>query len=197
MVYDNTKNGLQTIMIDNIKVDIKALMSIGHDCRPKVCSGSPNCCSRYRIHVSEQEMETIVGFIPLTAKYTASVGDASSFTNVFEEEQDGSLVIDADENEQCVFAYTAESQEILCALHTAALDLGMSPFEVKPKCCTIWPLTLTDEPVPTLSVDNHFESFPCNRKKTAAQGIDSGIKETIRVYFGDTFLDELLEKLQT
>jgi len=187
---------MQTVVIDGVIIDIEALMSIAHRCRPVVCKGRPNCCSRYRIHVSEREMETIVGFIPLTAKYTSSIGDPSSYHNVFEEEADGSLVIDADENEQCVFAYETETEEILCSLHTAALDVGAPPFEVKPKCCSIWPLTLTGGPAPMLSIDNRFESFPCNRRKRVIEGIDSGIKETIRIYFGDPFLNELLAKLR-
>ncbi|MBW2177213.1 MAG: hypothetical protein JRH03_09755 [Deltaproteobacteria bacterium] len=187
-------NGQPKIVVDGIRVDMQALKSIQHRCLPEVCRGAPNCCSRYQIHVGEKELETIVGFLPLVEKYTASIGKDLEYENVFDAVGNGCFIIDADENEQCVFAYTTAAEETLCSLHSAAIDLDLSPLDVKPKCCSIWPLTLSDGPEPELSVDPKFTSFPCNRKKPAPEGIDSGIQETIRIYFGESFLSELLAK---
>lgn len=184
----------QKIIVDGIRVDMRALMAIEHRCLPELCRGAPNCCSRYQIHIREEELEKIVGFLPLVEKYTASIGNEREYENVFEEVEDGGFIIDADENEQCVFAYITAAKEILCSLHSAAIDFGLPPFDVKPKCCSIWPLTLTEDPEPVLSVDAGFASFPCNRKKTMPEGIDSGIKDTIRIYFGESFLSALLAK---
>ena len=181
-------------MVGNIRVDVQALMSIQHCCLPGVCKGAPSCCSCFQIHVNEKELETIVGFLPLVEKYTASIGGEKGYDNVFEEDEDGLFLIDADENEQCVFAYSNEAEETVCSLHSAALELGLPPVEVKPRCCSLWPLALTEGPVPVLSINAQFASFPCNLKKPALGGIDEGIQETIRIYFGDSFLSELLSK---
>jgi len=184
----------QTIMVGNIRVDVQALMSIQHCCLPGVCKGVPSCCSCFQIHVNEKELETIVGFLPLVEKYTASIGSAQEYDNIFDEAEDGCFIIDVDENEKCVFAYSTAIGETLCSLHSAALELGLPPVDVKPKCCSLWPLALSGGPHPVLSINALFDSFPCNHKKTVLEGIDDGVQETIHVYFGAAFLRELLSK---
>ncbi|MEN8245975.1 MAG: hypothetical protein ABFS43_13865 [Thermodesulfobacteriota bacterium] len=195
MCATDSKTGMeQPVRVGNIRVDVPALMSIRHCCRPGVCKGTPNCCSCFQIHVDEEELETIVGFLPLVEQYTSSISGELDYDNVFEEAEDGCFLIDADENERCVFAYTNEAEETLCSLHSAAIDLGLPPVDVKPKCCSLWPLALTGGPYPVLSINALFGSFPCNRKKAIPKGIDDGIQETIRIYFGESFLSELLSK---
>jgi len=181
-------------MVDTLRVNVPALMSIQHCCLPGVCKGKPNCCSCFQIHVDEKELETIVGFLPLSEKYTAAIGGEKGYDNVFEEDEDGLFLIDVDENEQCVFAYSNEAKETVCSLHSAALELGLPPVDVKPKCCSLWPLALSGGPHPVLSINALSDSFPCNHEKAVSEGIDEGIQETIRIYFGDSFLSELLSK---
>ena len=182
------------VIVGNIQVDVPALLSIRHHCRPGVCKGKPNCCSCFQIHVDEKEMETIVGFLPLVEKYTPSISDEPGYDNVFEEAEDGIFLIDADADEQCVFAYMNEAEETLCSLHSAAIELGLPPVDIKPRCCSLWPLALTGGPQPILSINKLYESFPCNHKKAIPTCIDTGIQETIRIYFGASFLSELLSK---
>lgn len=182
------------VVVDNIRIDVAALMSIRHRCTPGVCKGKPNCCSCFQIHVDEKELETIVGFLPLVEKYTSSIGGDRGYDNVFEEAEAGCFLIDVDEHEQCVFAYVNEAGETLCSLHSAAIEVGLPPVAVKPKCCSLWPLALTDEHRPVLSINRLFAAFPCNHKKAVPTGIDAGIQETIRIYFGTSFLAELLSK---
>ena len=182
------------VTVDGIRVDVAALRSISHRCRPEICRGTPNCCSRFTIHIGAIELETIVGFLPLVQKYKPCVGDAGDYENVFEEDEEGGFVIDADEDERCVFAYDARQGEVLCSLHSAAVDLGMAPVDVKPKCCSLWPLALSAGPRPVLSVNRLALSFPCNRRKTGGH-IDGGIQETIRIYFGAFFLEKLMAKV--
>jgi hypothetical protein len=193
-VPDEGADMKEDLIVSNIRIDVAALMSIRHRCLPGVCKGKPNCCSCFQIHVDEKEMEAIVGFLPLVEKYTPSIGGAPGYDNVFEEDEDGSFLIDADEDEQCVFAYMNEAEETLCSLHSAAIELGLPPVDVKPKCCSLWPLALTGGPHPVLSINKLFESFPCNHKKTTPTGMDSGIQEAIRIYFGASFLSELLSR---
>ena len=182
------------VSVGNVRIDVKALMSIRHRCRPRVCKGMPNCCSRFQIHVEEKELETIVGFLPLAEKFAPSLNCKGGYDNVFEEAEDGSFFIDADENERCVFAYSTTEGETLCSLHSAAIDLGLPPVDVKPRCCSLWPLALTKGPQPVLSINTLFNAFPCNHQKAVSKGIDPGIQETIRTYFGASFLSELLYK---
>ena len=113
----------QQVMVNGIRIDVPALMSIRHGCQPAVCKGKPNCCSCFQIHVDEKEIETIVGVLPLAEKYTDSIGGEKGYDNVFEEDEDGLFLVDADEDEQCVFAYMNGREEILCSLHSAAIDL--------------------------------------------------------------------------
>lgn len=185
----------QQVIVSGIRIDVPALRSIRHGCRPAKCKGKPNCCSCFQIHVDEKELETIVGFLPLAEKYAASIGGEKGYDNVFEEDEDGLFLVDADENEQCVFAYMNDRKEILCSLHSAAIDLGLPPVDVKPKCCSLWPLALTSGPDPVLSINVLYATFPCNSKKAVPEGIDDGIQETIQNYFGASFLAELLTKV--
>jgi len=189
----NTGTG-QQVMVGNIRVDVPALKSIQHRCLPGVCKGMPSCCSCFQIHVNEKELETIVGFLPLAEKYTPSIGSAQAYDNIFDEAEDGCFIIDVDDNEKCVFAYSTSTGETLCSLHSAALDIGLLPVDVKPRCCSLWPLALTEGPEPVLSVNAQFASFPCNRKKPVLEGIDDNIQEMIHVYFGASFLCDLLSK---
>ena len=185
---------LNEVVVNNIRIDVPALMSIRHRCRPGVCKGRPNCCSCFQIHVDEKELETIVGFLPLVEKYTPSIRSKPGYDNVFEEAEEGCFLIDADDDEQCVFAYMNAAEETLCSLHSAAIDMGLPPVDVKPKCCSLWPLAITGRPHPVLSINTLYASFPCNSKKANPTGIDAGIQETIRIYFGESFLSELLSK---
>ena len=183
------------ITVGHIRVDAVALMSIRHRCRPRVCKGRPNCCSRFQIHVGAEELETIVGFLPLARKYAPFIGNEDGYDNIFEEAEEDSFLIDADENEQCVFAYLTSAGETLCSLHSAALDLGLPPVDVKPRCCSLWPLALTDGPQRVLSINTLSGQFPCNQKNAVSGGMDRGIRETIRNYFGTSFLSELIFKI--
>ncbi|MCG6911039.1 MAG: hypothetical protein LJE94_13065 [Deltaproteobacteria bacterium] len=179
------------VIVDGILVDVTALKSIRHRCLPEGCRETVNCCSCFRIHIGEEELKTIVGFLPLVKAYKPSIGREEDDDNVFEEDGDGGYIVDADEDERCVFAYSGRKGETLCSLHSAAVDMDMPPVNVKPKCCSLWPLALSCGPVPELSVNLLATSFPCNRKH-AGEDIDEGIKETIRIYFGTSFLERLL-----
>lgn len=193
-LIENPGDEHRYVPVGGILVDAAALRSIRHCCLPEICRGAPNCCSRFTIHIDAAELETIVGFLPLVETYKPSIGDGESYDNVFEEDEDGGFVIDADEDERCVFAYAARQGETLCSLHSAAVDLGMEPLDVKPKCCSLWPLALSSGPRPVLSINQLALAFPCNRKK-AGDDIDGGIQETIRIFFGSSFLENLMSAL--
>ena len=108
---DSKRGREQTIMVGNVRVDVQALMSIQHCCLPGVFKGPnrPFVLSEYSLN--ELELETIVGFLPLVEKYTASIGSVQEYDNIFDEAEDGCFIIDVDENEKCVFAYSTATGE--------------------------------------------------------------------------------------
>jgi hypothetical protein len=111
---------------------------------------------------------------------------------VFEECDDASFCIDANEDESCVFTYAKSSGETFCALHSVALDLRVSPVDLKPMACSLWPLTLSEEPEPDLSVDINWREFPCNTLSGNEHRMDAGVINIIASCFGVSFLRQLL-----
>ncbi len=179
-------------IIHGIRVDLAALKTIHHKCRPDACRNCPSCCSRYVPHVNLAELERIVGYFPIIARYTDSIKNGHGFRNVFEECDDASYCIDANEDESCVFTYARPSGETLCALHSVALDLRISPVDLKPKACSLWPLTLSEEPEPELSVDRNWREFPCNTLSDHGHQLDAGVIDIIASCFGVSFIKQLL-----
>jgi len=179
-------------IIHGIRVDRAALQTIRHKCHPDACRNRPSCCSRYVPHVNQVELERIVGCFPQIARYAGSIKNGNGYKNVFEEFDDGTYRIDAKEDESCVFSYARSSGETLCALHSVALDLRISPVDLKPKACSLWPLTLSEEPEPELSVDRNWREFPCNTLSDNGHRIDAGVINIIASCFGVSFLKQLL-----
>lgn len=179
-------------IIHGIRVDHIALQTIRHKCHPEACRDCPSCCSRYIPHVSQSKLDRIVGCFPNIARYTNSIKNGHGFKNVFEECDDASYCIDANEDESCVFTYTKPSGETFCALHSVALDLRISPVDLKPKACSLWPLTLSDEAEPELSVDRNWREFPCNTLSDNGNRMDAGIMNIVASCFGVSFLKQLL-----
>jgi len=179
-------------IIHGIRVDLAALKTICHKCHPESCRNRSCCCSRYVPHVNQVELERIVGCFPIIACYTNSIKNGHGFKNVFEECDDASFCIDANEDESCIFTYARSSGETLCALHSVALDLRISPVDFKPKACSLWPLTLSEEPEPELSVDRNWRDFPCNTLSDSDHRLDSGIINIIASCFGVSFLKQLI-----
>jgi hypothetical protein len=181
-------------IIHGIRVDLAALQTIHHKCQPETCKNCLSCCSRYAPHVTQSELERIVGCFPIIARYTSRIKNSLGFKNVFEECDDASYCIDANEDESCVFTYARPSGETLCALHSVALDLRISPVDLKPKACSLWPLTLSEETEPELSVDRNWREFPCNTLSDNGCRMDAGVMSIVASCFGVSFLKQLLSE---
>lgn len=179
-------------VVHGISVDLSALQTIQHKCSPDACRNRPSCCSRYVPHVNRAELERIVGCFPQITCYTSSIKNGNGYKNVFEEFDDGTYRIDAKEDESCVFTYAKPSGETLCALHSAALDLRIAPVDLKPKACSLWPLILSEETKPELSVDRNWREFPCNTLSENDRRMDTGVMNIVASCFGVSFLRQLL-----
>jgi hypothetical protein len=185
------------IRIDGVRVDVDALVGIAHTCIPERCRDRRSCCACYEVCVGKSEMSPIVGCLPQAAKYNPALRDGSSCIDPFEETDEGAhAALATDPDGACVFAYKGTRGETWCALHSAALDLGLRPLDVKPQSCWLWPLALTESKPLVLGVQEDAFSFPCNRRRSrTSRQLHRGIAEIVEAVFGEEFLVRLNEHL--
>jgi hypothetical protein len=177
------------VRIGRLNVDLAGLHSLAHNCRPESCRAS--CCSVYAVHVTDEEMARMVGYMPLAHKYARNLKQGREWRNLFQEEDDGTLLMDTNRDGFCLFCYHLNGFA-LCSLHSAALDLGQNPAHVKPECCHLWPLALEEGRRDTLTVHDDAFDFPCNRRRTARSGrLHQGVREIVAGLYGDDFLTEV------
>lgn len=180
-------------IIQGMAIDLEAIRSIRHACRPALCREMGGCCGQYEIAVDARELPSLVGFLPQAAEFAPHLKTRDGYLNVFDEERPRYVVIDPMEDGLCSFAYRTSDGAAWCSLHSAAVKRGLSPARVKPLCCTLWPLSLEQRPRRTLTVHPEALSFPCNEYQApAANSLDSGIAEIIRAVWGDRFLQRLM-----
>ncbi len=183
-------------VINNLVVDIGSLLSLEHSCDPKLCSSSKSCCSCFQVFITKDELERLVGFMPEASAYTKNLKTGGSYSNVFDEEDEGLFSIETDDAGLCVFGYRAGGDGTFCSLHSAALKMDLKPEEVKPFDCMLWPLALTEEKPLTLTIDNDAFDFPCNKKRApGALSLDSGVEDIIIRLYGEKFLKEINNRI--
>jgi len=182
--------------IDGYRVDLEALATTAHCCDPLLCRRTGSCCAEYEIWVSRAEMERMVGMMPQAARFARRLrrGDGE-LENVFRELGPDTYALEEGEDGICPFAYAGSRGERLCSLHSAALEAGLPPQAVKPHCCFTWPLAISGESPPVISIQVDALNFPCNRRREPDGGLDEGIAEIIEGAFGRPFLSALLELL--
>jgi hypothetical protein len=72
------------------------------------------------------------------------------------------------------------------------LRLGLDPFRVKPRSCSLWPLSLSDGRPSVLSVCDDVFDFPCNRRRSIrAPGLDRGVGRVVEIVLGSAFRTQL------
>lgn len=178
-------------IIDGIEVDMEALYSITHNCIPGKCRKSECCCSHYDICIDKDELPKILSFIPEASRLSSELKEDSKYFNIFDETEDNLMMIDADDNGLCVFAFPDDNDHILCSLHTVALGHGLLPHEAKPRSCVTWPLAITDQKPTMLSVSDDVLDFPCNSINRQTGRLDPNISTIITDIFGIAFLRRL------
>jgi len=179
--------------ITGYRVDLEALATIAHRCEPVLCRRSGSCCAQYDIWIGRAEMERMVGLMPQAAHFAPHLrGSDGELKNVFRELGPDAYALEEGGDGLCVFAYRGPMRECLCSLHSAALEAGLAPQAVKPNCCFTWPLAISGERPPVISVQVDAFDFPCNRHREPDGGLDEGIAEIIEGAFGRPFLSALL-----
>jgi len=201
---------MASIEVDGVLVDITALLSVSHTCDPLICRDRASCCSSYEICLSEKELPGVIGYLPAASKWVPGIraghaGDAEiddenenkdretseiEIDNIFDEEESDVIVIDADDRGECRLAYRGDQNQLLCALHTAALSKKLSFYKTKPTACLLWPLAMNSEGQPHLSVQPDAFEFPCNQINQS-DTLDDGVAEIIEGVFGSSFLEKI------
>jgi hypothetical protein len=170
-------------------VDVDALCSIEHECRPTLCADTGVCCAGYDICVEEQELDRLTGATALAADYVPGLAEGPPpFRHLFAD----LYALDTDEAGLCVYAWRDPAGRTLCSLHSAALDRGLDVRRVKPRSCLLWPLAVSGSEPGYLSVDPGAFRYPCNRRRPAsAAGLHRTIRRHVAYVFGEGFLEEL------
>lgn len=174
----------------SIDVDVAAICAVTHNCTG--CAGeSKCCCSSYEVCISTSELNRIIQYLPVAATFCRHLKLANGYDNVFEDLGRNLFCLDTTEDGLCVFAYSKDNK-ILCALHSAAVQLGIPVHEVKPKACLIWPLSISEGKSKTLSVDHDALAFRCNaQKRNEALRLCPSIAGIVENTFGRKFRCDL------
>ncbi|MDP7640729.1 MAG: hypothetical protein QGG73_13630 [Candidatus Hydrogenedentes bacterium] len=183
--------------IDGIRIDIEALRRLSHQCQPANCSIRGNCCKTYEVIVDNGEISGIVGTMPRAAHYAKGLVQDGELIDPFDEADDADACLATHHNGMCVFAWRDRKGATRCSLHSAALDLGVDPYDTKPKACTLWPLYLIEGNSPVLTVQEDTYSFDCNKPAAGRPtGLNPGISEILDSVFGGAFRENV-ERLLT
>ena len=186
----------ELVRIGAYLVDLNGVQSIAHAFDAKACTEGGCCCSRYEVTLSKVEADRARDYLPLAADYaTHLIENGELVLPIDDEERPRSL--ETDEAGRCLFAYDNQEGQILCSLHSAAMDLGKNPYHIKPKSCSLWPLALSEGKPSVLSVMPGAFDFPCNQTRSTRDGkLDAGIQEIILGVFGVAFLKALERALE-
>lgn len=149
----------------------------------------------FEVEIEEHEAERAIGMMREAARYQPALFEDGEPADPCDETTTG-LCLATDEDGLCVFAYYTPEGMSRCSLHSAALDLGLRPEDVKPGPCSLWPLALVEElDPPLLTTQENASEFPCNRMR-GRKTLSPGIASIIRERFGEGFLRSLRRQVK-
>jgi len=148
----------------------------------------------YEVPLEPGESARVLGLLPDAARFAKGLHEDGEYTDPLDEGELGACLA-TKESGRCMFAYVKKGAT-LCSLHSAALDLDLPPYRMKPRACSLWPLAITDDEPQVLGVQDGVLGFPCNARRTkGAKRLHPGVANTIREVFGESFLAELQEAI--
>lgn len=179
------------VSINDFLVDINSLYSIEHQCTEGFCDIKTCCCADYEVCIDYKELSSIVRYLDVACTFTPQLKENGEFNNVFDKICKNLYSIDTTDEGLCVFAYIKYGR-VLCSLHSTAIELSISPFDIKPKTCLLWPLSVTEDYPIVLSVDDDAFSYACNKKRPqSVTDLSPSIATIVEHIFGHQFLEEL------
>ncbi|NIA15365.1 MAG: hypothetical protein GWP08_14945 [Nitrospiraceae bacterium] len=169
--------------------DIPALLRLRHRCEPRRCADGASCCQAYEVCLSPCEVDRLAGLMPACIPYAPGLKDPTGYINPFECVGQRLFAIEEDEDGLCVFGYRSPGGGMRCAVHSAALDLGLDPDKTKPRSCALWPLSLGTSRPRFLTIQDDAYAFSCNRRRSATvAALDGGVAAIVTGVFGVTVL---------
>ncbi|HJO56435.1 MAG TPA: DUF3109 family protein [Candidatus Scalindua sp.] len=176
-------------IIENVKVDLKSLLSIKHKCDPELCKGKISCCAEYEVCIEKDEIDKVFARTPGAAEFAPQLKANGFYRNIFDETDDNLIAIDTDEDNQCLFAWCNSNGEILCSLHSHAIKNNISFYDTKPESCCLWPLAIYNGSPEILTVQEDVFNFDCNKKRESEKvELDPEISSIIRNVYGEKML---------
>ncbi len=176
-------------IIENVKVDLKSLISIQHKCDPGICRGKTSCCAEYDVCIEKKEVSKIIAHTPGAAEFAPQLMANGFYRNIFDETEDNLITIDTDEDNRCLFAWGNSKGDILCSLHSHALKNSLSFYDTKPESCLLWPLAIYDGKPEILTVQDDAFNFDCNKKRKLKKvSLDTEISSIINNVYGEKML---------
>lgn len=171
---------------DCVDVAVADLAELEHrcdGCRPR----QRCCCASFDVCVTSAEIARIDGIMPLASLFRPTLREDDGFANVFDEAEEGLHSIDTDEEGACAFGFWRDGT-LQCSIHAAAVAMGLPWERLKPRVCSLWPLSLSSAGPLTLSYDTEAFAFHCNRRRPrGATTLDPGVSAILRLAFGAEF----------
>jgi hypothetical protein len=65
-----------------------------------------------------------------------------------------------------------------------AVEVGVSPHVAKPRGCGLWPLCVSDDQPPIVTVQPGADKYPCNRIVPGRENLHPGTEELLEALDG-------------
>ncbi len=189
------KSDQKYVEVQGYSVDVNAVTGLKYRCDPKSCRNRLCCCGVYDVWINAKEKEKISRCLPAASNYPVEGrgNDVSDFLRWI----GAGYILRKDKEQFCSLSYRTGDGQVRCSLHSIALDQNISPVEIKPRNCVLWPLSLSGKGEKTLSVQDDAYNFPCCRTAHTANCslIERGTACLIKENFGERFLSILRRKI--
>lgn len=184
------------LRVGDYLVDAESLLALEHECVPPLCRDSGSCCAAHDVWVDAEDRARLLEWLPAASRYATHIAEHVEVGEEVCRRLGPELhVVGKQSGEMCLLAYRAEDGAILCSLHSAALDDGADPAEVKPRGCILWPLCVSGDDPPVISVQPGADDFPCNELRSDRRTLHPGTAALVRTAFGERFLGLLRDQL--
>ena len=179
------------VRVGDVDVELAAIYGVTFQCDARLCRDMACCCD-FDVVIDASERARLLGLIPECARFQPALLGPDGPENPFDDDDDDGLYgVDQDED-GCVLSYPGPDGESSCALHAAALTLGLDPLHHKPLACALWPLVIVEGRRVILGLDDEVFGFPCARLKERPDArLPDGFTRALRLIFGDAWLREL------
>ena len=174
-------------------VYLRDLCEMLHTCDPALCSETGCCCGCYSIGITPAELERVIGLAPQAEKYATGIAEDDE---IFEEgDCETDLELAVNDEGLCNLAYVDSLGRTLCAVHSAAVDLGLDPYKTKPAPCTLWPVMMPESEEKIIAIMEDAYEFPCNKKRdlTGVTRLCDEVAEILNKKISPAFTSELNE----